>query len=78
MELFLKMSDHKGIKNLRFSPEGLTTREIKDVKLCMLLITNLNISSFSVLDIKLWVSDGKSNISHIFIFIQIDSIKGSD
>ena len=59
-----KNSDHKGLKNSRFSLNGLTTR--KNLRCETLHIADykeVNISSFSVLDIKLWLSDGELNIS---------------
>ena len=40
LELLLKNVRSQGAKNSRFSPKGLTTRKIQDVKLCMLMITN--------------------------------------
>ena len=52
------MLNPKGLKKSRFSPKRLTTPEIWDEKLCILRdYENVNISSFAVLDIKLWLEE---------------------
>ena len=49
------MSNPKGLKRTSFSPNGPKTPKIRDMNLCILPITYMNIFVFVVLDFKLWL-----------------------
>ena len=68
------MSNLKGPKNSRFSPKGLTTPKIWGMKLYIADYEYGNISSFPVIDIRLWLEEESDlNTDHplySFKFIQ--------
>ena len=68
------MSYPKGLTESRFSPKGLTTKNERCETLFIAFHEQVNISSFAVLDIQLWLEkDGDLNTNNP-LFISPDEV----
>ena len=72
------MSNSNGLKKSRFSQETDSSKNLRCETLYIGDYEYVNVSSFAVLGIKLWLEeDGDFNRNDPFIFIQIHSVESS-